>query len=129
MPAIDESANLVLYVYKDKKWIKKRMSFPAAMNVEGLRNYLGFTDKDADHHYPNAQYPILSIFVQEDEEKKSLKYFIDVDIFVFNGNTIVCEGFVDFIHLMQELKPYVDIAMNDDYLNLSNPRALDPVGQ
>lgn len=116
MAAIDESAIVTYYEYKNKTWMEKELSFPASMDSTDLRKYLGFIN-DVNHCYPCDEHPLIKIFIKYDKKTNLKTYLLNVEVFMNFQYIIICEGFPNLCHLLKELKPFIEISMNDDYMN------------
>jgi len=118
MPAINDSANVVVYQYKNKEFVLKNYSFPASMDsFEEMRKYLQITTKVTSSNFP---YYIIVYSGQWNEDIASKEYAVEVDLFGDAGALIICPTFIDLIHLFNELKGFSELengAVISDILN------------
>lgn len=119
MAAIDESANVVLYKYKDKKFIKEDHSFLASMGFKEIREYFGIESllTLSDYH------PDIDIYESEkyDRTKQSYRYAVVIDLFGTAGGLVFCDTWVDLMGLFNELHGWMQASVVASSLNQESP--------
>jgi hypothetical protein len=111
MAAIDSTSKVIFYEYKNRELILKTYSFPTAMSGKQIRDFFNFTETPVQY-YPYKDNPIVTVYVNPNKKDKVQEYYLEVDMFFPYKTIIMCKGFNNLVHLMQELKPYLDFRKN-----------------
>lgn len=116
MTAIDESANVVLYKYKDKKFLIEYHSFPASMDFEKVREYFGITTKAT---MSNDCHPDVDVYQSKKyyDKTQSYRYAVEVDLFGTADGLVFCDTWIDLMGLFNELRGWMEVSTVSPSIN------------